>query len=118
MLKNKLCLLFSLSILISGFIVTSTRANVASFAAQTAGAQSITVSALSSALSYLDQSDKKNAIAQVKIAITNLRKISTLPKYQVKGMTARLNKAISAIKKNNFTIAKDEINHVYSELAF
>ncbi len=31
-------------------------------------------------------------------------------------MTARLNKAISAIKKSDFTTAKDQISHVHDEL--
>ena len=80
-------------------------------------AQSLTVQALESALDFLAQNDNKNAIAQVKIAKKNLRKIPTLPSFQVKGMTARLDKAIKAIKGGNNNKAISEISHVHDELA-
>lgn len=100
------------------FASASSKSSETSLFQAAQSAQSLTVSSLASSLTYLDQNDKKNAVAQVKIAINNLRKIPTLPKYQVKGMTARLNKAINAIKKNDFTAARNQINHVHDELAF
>ncbi len=85
---------------------------------QSQSAQQLTVSALSSALDFISEGDKKNAIAQVKIAIKNLRQIPTLPKYQVKGMSKRLNTAIATLKSGKDSKAIDEITHVHDELAF
>lgn len=118
MLKNKIYILLCLTFLLNSSIFTSARsAGVVSLSSQTESAQSLTVAALASALTFLAQGDKKNAIAQVKIALKNLRKIPTLPKVQVNGMTVRLNKAITAIKRDQLTAAREQISHVHDELA-
>ncbi len=82
MLKNKICVLLSLSFLLSGLMFNSAKSNEV-LSQQIGSAQNVAVSALASALTYLENSDKKNAIAQVKVAINNLRKIPSLPKMQV-----------------------------------
>ncbi len=64
----------------------------------------------------LDNGDKKTAIIITKSAKGQLRKIAELKKQMVKGMSARLDKAIAFIKKSDFTNALDQIEHVLDEL--
>lgn len=80
------------------------------------GPLQIAIADLESISGLLDDGDKKTAVSIVKSAKGQLRKISQLNKRMVKGMGARLDKAIKAIKKGDNSTALSEINHVLSEL--
>ena len=81
------------------------------------GPLQIAIADLTDALNSLEEGNKKLAVVLVKSAKGQLRKISQLNKTMVKGMTARLNKAISAIKRNDFDTAISEMTHVRDELS-
>ena len=80
------------------------------------GPLQIAISDLESISGLLDEGNKKVAVDITKSAKGQLRKISQLSKRMVKGMSARLDKAVKSIKKGDFSGALDEINHVLDEL--
>ncbi|MBI2996361.1 MAG: hypothetical protein HYY52_06615 [Candidatus Melainabacteria bacterium] len=80
------------------------------------GPLQMAIADLESIQDLLDQGKNKTAITILKSAIGQLRKIKGLTPRQVKGMGARLKKAIKAIKAGNNTSALSEVNHVLGEL--
>lgn len=80
------------------------------------GPLQMAIADLESIQGLLDNGDKKTAIVILKSAKSQLRKIKELSPRQVKGMGARLNKAIKAVKTGNNASAMSEVNHVLGEL--
>jgi hypothetical protein len=80
------------------------------------GPLQIAIADLQEVVNLINEGNKKTAIVILKSARGQLRKINELTPRMVKGMTARLNKAISAVKKGDNATALSEVNHVLSEL--
>ena len=80
------------------------------------GPLQIVIQDLQDSINLINEEDKKTALTILKSAIKELREIDELTPMMVKGMGARLKKAIRAVKKGDNAIALSEINHVLSEL--
>lgn len=80
------------------------------------GPLQIAIQDLTDSINLISDGDKKTAATILKSAKSQLRKIKELPSRMVKGMGARLDKAIKAVKKGDNSTALSEINHVLDEL--
>lgn len=80
------------------------------------GPLQIAIQDLTDSINLINEGNKKTAITILKSAKSQLRKIKELTPRMVKGMGARLDKAIKAVKSGKNSTALDEINHVLSEL--
>ena len=80
------------------------------------GPLQIAILDLQDVINLISEGNKKTAVVILKSAIGQLRKIKELTPRMVKGMGARLKKAIKAVKSGDNSTAISEINHVISEL--
>lgn len=80
------------------------------------GPLQIAIADLQSIEGLLEEGDKRTAAVILKSAIGQLRKIDELTPRMVKGMSARLKKAIRAVKSGDNEAALSEVNHVLDEL--
>ena len=80
------------------------------------GPLQIAIADLQDSINLINEGNKKTAVVILKSATSQLRKIKELTPRMVKGMSARLKKAMAAVKKGNNSAALSEINHVLSEL--
>lgn len=76
----------------------------------------IVIADLQDIVGLINGGDKKTAVKILKSAKNELRSVSEINSRMKKGMGARLQKAINAVKKGDNTTALDEVNHVLSEL--
>ena len=80
------------------------------------GPLQIAIADLQDSIDLINEGNKKTAVTILKSASGQLRKIKELTPRMVKGMGARLKKAIAAVKKDDNSTALSEVNHVLSEL--
>ena len=80
------------------------------------GPLQIAILDLQDVINLISEGNKKTAVVILKSAIGQLRKIKELTPRMVKGMGARLKKAIKAVKSGDNSTALSEINHVLSKL--